>query len=192
MAPPLAAPKPSGEHLGPPIDFRVLGTVTFPNAFMADNKDNFLVGLRSEFDISYFSAMFMWDRQGYSPISLSETFVETSYWNGLIGGSVWATRGNRIRFLGGISAINDYYSAKVGPTIGTTLRFGLPIIGVEGAVLYTPVGFTQVDGRVEAVLTLFIFELRAGFRGRYIQRREISDPPVYSSGGFTVSLGLVF
>lgn len=192
LVPALPERKVVKERVGPPIDFRILGTLTFPMWETENNQPNFLLGLRSEFDISYFSALFSWDRQGYSPLSLSETFVETSYWNGLIGGSVWATKGNRIRFLGGVSAISDYYGAKVGPTLGSTVRLGIPIIGVEGAVLYTPVGFTQFDGRIEAVLTLFIFELRAGYRGRWIEVRNVSDPPVVPSGGFTLSLGLVF
>ena len=193
IVPALPAPRPVvKERIGPPIDFRVLGTLTLPMWATANNQPNFLVGLRSEFDISYFSMLFRWDRQGLSPVSLSETFIETSYWNGLVGGSVWATKGNRIRFLGGVSAINDYYGAKVGPTIGSTVRLGLPIIGVEGGVLYTPIGFTQFDGRIEAVLTLFIFELRAGYRGRWIEVRNVSDPPVVPSGGFTISAGLVF
>jgi hypothetical protein len=178
----------------PSTDFRALGTVTIPMGSTRESQRDFLLGVRGELDIKYFSALFSWDRQGFSPISLDETLTETSYWNGLVGGSVWATRYHRVRVLGGISAVSDYRKGTYGPTIGTTARFGIPIVAIEGAVLYTPFGgFQQVDGRMELVVRLLIVELRGGYRARWVEmKRPFDQPFADDSGGWTFSAGLVF
>lgn len=174
------------------FELRALATLTLPLRDGTGTGD-FLLGARGELDIGFVSALFIWDRQGFTPISLSETLTPTSYWNGLLGASVWATRNSRIRVLGGVSAVNDNREARFGPTLGATVRLGIPIISIEGAALYTPVGFQQFDGRIEAVLRLLIFELRGGYRGRWIDtERSFNRPAVEPSGGPTLSLGLVF
>ena len=197
-----------------PFEIRVLATTTLPmNIAGVRSSGDLLVGLRGELDIGHASALFSWDRGASSLFNWTNTFTPTSYWNALIGPSVWATRHNRIRLLGGVSAISAGRStatvindntgasstatvpggAQFGPTLGATVHLGIPVISIEGAVLYTPVTFMQVDARLEAVLRLLIFEVRGGYRARWIDASHLNDRvPVESIYGPTVSLGLVF
>lgn len=196
------------------VEFRALATTTLPmDIGVVKSSGDMLVGLRGELDIGHASALFSWDRGASSLFNWRNTLTPTSYWNALIGPSVWATRHNRIRLLGGVSAIssgrttatvsnNDTGAstgvsvpgrAQFGPTLGATVHLGVPVIGIEAAVLYTPVTFQQVDARAELVLRLLIFELRGGYRARWIDTSRINDRvPVESVYGPTVSLGLVF
>lgn len=183
----------------PVYQIRALATATLPvrteNTRGRQGTGEFLVGARLELDILRASLIFSWDRGGLTPISLSETLTDTNYWNGLIGPSVWVTRHGRIRLLGGLSAVSTPRAVQFGPTLGLTARLGIPVISVEGAVLYTPIGFMQVDARAELVLRLLIFEVRGGYRGRLLDTERSGageQVPVESTGGPTVSLGLVF
>lgn len=200
-------------HAAPPLQFRVLATTTIPVSIGdLDPSGDLLVGLRGELDFGHVSALFSWDRGASSIFDWDDTVIPTSYWNGLIGPSVLASRHNRIRLLGGVSAISisERVTAVVpsdggepstvtldrgvtlGPTLGATARIGTPFIGLEGAFLFTAVGFRQVDARVEAVLRLFIFEARGGFRARWVDSYRGDRVPVESVYGPTVSLGLSF
>lgn len=208
--PPLAEPvptspqaRPLGEPYAPEVEVktrrryrlfeaRALGTFTFPTNSSPAGRD-FLVGVRGELDVLMISTIFIWDRQGISPINLDETVTETNFWNGLVGASVYATKHSRIRLLAGLSSVSNDTSAVFGPSVGFTARAGIPILSIEGAMLYTPAGFQQFDGRIEAVARLLIFELRAGYRGRWIETDLTGNRPfVLPSGGFTVSAGLAF
>jgi len=175
-----------------PVEASALATVTFPISDDPAGRD-FLVGVRGELDAYFISAMFIWDRQGISPISLDETVTETNFWNGVIGTSVYAGKYGRIRLLVGLSSVSNADTAVFGPTFGGTVRFGIRYISVEAGALYTPAGFRQFDGRIEAVARVVIFEVRAGYRGRWIETEETNDRPfVLPTGGFTVSLGFTF
>lgn len=201
-------------HAAPGVEFRALATATLPLDIGAvRSSGDLLVGLRGELDIGHASALFSWDRGAASLFNWRNTLTPTSYWNALIGPSVWATKHNRIRLLGGVSAITSSRTtatvinnnsgasttvgvpggAQFGPTIGATVHLGIPVISIEGAVLYTPVSFMQVDARAELVLRLLIFEVRGGYRARWVDTSRINDRvPVESVYGPTVSLGLVF
>lgn len=201
-------------NTAPGVEFRALATTTLPMSIGAvRSSGDLLVGLRGELDIGHASALFSWDRGAASLFNWRNTLTPTSYWNALIGPSVWATKHNRIRLLGGVSAISSSRTTatvinngtgasttvgvpgrvQFGPTLGATVHLGIPVIGIEGAVLYTPVSFMQVDARVELVLRLLIFEVRGGYRARWIDTSRIDDRvPVESVYGPTVSLGLVF
>ena len=96
--------------------------------------------------------------------------------------------------LGGVSAISSNRFSQFGPSLGATVRVGIPVISAELAAIYTPVGFRQLDARAELVLRLLILELRGGYRARWI---EMVGPdrftmPVEPTGGLSVSAGLVF
>lgn len=196
------------------FELRVLATTTLPmNISGVPSSGDWLFGLRGEFDLGHASTLFSWDHGAASLFNWSDTRFPTSYWDAMIGPSVWATRHNRIRLLGGVSAISSpgtnspvitsgttsgstvraTRGVQFGPTIGATVHLGIPIISVEAAVLYTPIGFRQVDARAEAVLRLFVVELRGGYRARWVDSSlsatEIPVEPIY---GPTFSLGLVF
>lgn len=206
--------KKNRKNAAPGVEFRALATTTLPMDIGAvKSSGDLLVGLRGELDIGHASALFSWDRGAASLFNWRNTLTPTSYWNALIGPSVWATKHNRIRLLGGVSAISSTRTtatvinnstgasatvgvpgrAQFGPTLGATVHLGIPVLGIEGAVLYTPVSFMQVDARAELVLRLLIFEVRGGYRARWIDTSRINDRvPVESVYGPTVSLGLVF
>lgn len=153
----------------------------------------FLIGLRGELDVKRLSFLFSWDQGGVTPISLSDTLTETSYWNGLLGASVWATKYSRIRVLGGLSAVSTAREARFGPSVGATVRLGIPVVSIEGGVIYTPIGFQQVDARAELVVRLLIFEARGGYRARWVDTARSNDRPIVEpTGGPTISLGLIF
>lgn len=183
----------------PVFQLRALATATLPVSTQdtrgRQGTGEFLVGARLEVDLLRASMIFSWDRGGLTPISLSETLTDTNYWNGLIGPSLWITKHSRIHMLGGLSAVSTPRAVQFGPTLGMTVRVGIPVISVEGAALYTPVGFMQLDARAEAVIRLLIFEVRGGYRGRLVDTERSQggeQVPVESTGGPTISLGLVF
>ena len=173
---------------------RALATTILPmRARDRSTGGEFLIGLRGELDVRRLSFLFSWDQGGVTPISLSDTLTETSYWNGLLGASVWATRHSRIRVLGGMSAVSTAREARFGPSVGATMRFGIPVVSIEGGVIYTPIGFQQVDARAELVVRLLIFEARGGYRARWVDTSRSADRPIVEpTGGPTVSLGLIF
>lgn len=95
-------------NAAPAVEFRALATTTLPmDVGNFRSSGDALVGLRGELDIGHFSALFSWDRGAAEVFNWRNTFRPTSYWNGLIGPSVWATRHNRIRLLCGLSAISS-------------------------------------------------------------------------------------
>ncbi|MDP2271674.1 MAG: hypothetical protein Q8N23_01450 [Archangium sp.] len=176
------------------FQLRALATTILPmRARDGSTGGEFLIGVRGELDVRRLSFLFSWDQGGVTPLSLSEPLADTSYWNGLLGASVWATKHSRVRVLGGMSALSTSREARFGPSIGTTVRLGVPVVSIEGAVIYTPVGFQQVDARGELVLRLLIFEARGGYRARWVDTSRSADRPVVEpTGGPTVSLGLIF
>ncbi len=173
---------------------RALATTILPmRARNGETGGEFLIGLRGELDVKRLSFLFSWDQGGVTPISLSDALTETSYWNGLLGASVWATSYSRIRVLGGMSAVSTAREARFGPSVGATMRFGIPVVSIEGGVIYTPIGFQQVDARAELVARLLIFEARGGYRARWVDTSRSADRPIVEpTGGPTVSLGLIF
>lgn len=217
------APEPIDDELakarhakGPrPFEVRVLATTTLPMRIArVPSSGDLLVGLRGELDIGHASALFSWDRGAASIFNWRDSLTPTSYWNGLIGPTVWATRHSRIRLLAGLSAVSTsqaYASVssgsivtsgavatrrsgvQFGPTLGATVHLGIPVLSLEGAVLYTPVSFQQVDARAEVVLRLLILELRGGYRARWIDTsRSTTQVPVEPVYGPTFSVGLAF
>lgn len=176
------------------FQLRALATAILPmRARGQETGGEFLVGVRGELDVRRLGFLFGWDRGGISPISLNEPLTETSYWNGLLGASVWATKYSRIRLLGGVSAVSSPRAVRFGPSVAATLRLGIPVVSIEGGVIYTPVGFQQLDARAELVVRLLIFEARGGYRARWVDTSRSADgPAVEPTGGLSVSLGLIF
>lgn len=174
----------------PLLQVRALGTATAPIESARLGLGEFMIGVRGEVDVRRFGFLGVYDRVGDTPRP-GGTLRETHYWNAMAGYAPWATRYHRLRLLGGVSGVTSDTTTRVGPTFGSTLRVGVPVIALEGGVFYTPAGFQQVDGRIEAVLRLLVVELRAGFRGRWVDLAT-EDVPVEPTGGPTVSLGLVF
>ena len=198
----------------PPFQIRALATTTIRMSLRdVPSSGDWLFGVRAELDIGYASALFSWDHATASLFDLSAARIPTSYWNAVLGPTVWATRHNRIRLLGGLSAVSSSGTGSAvintgttggdtvratrgvqfGPTLGTTVHLGIHIISVEAAVLYTPIGFRQVDARGEVVLRVFVIELRGGYRARWVDSSQsATEVPVEPIYGPTVSLGLVF
>ena len=174
----------------PLLQIRALGTATAPVESARLGLGEFMIGVRGEVDVRRFGVLGVYDRVGDTPRP-GGTLRETHYWNAMAGYAPWATRYHRLRLMGGVSGVTSDTTTRVGPTLGSTLRVGVPVVALEGGVFYTPAGFQQVDGRIEAVLRLLIVELRAGFRGRWVDLAT-EDVPVEPTGGPTVSLGLVF
>ncbi len=176
------------------FQLRALATAILPmRARDGSTGGEFLIGVRGELDVKRLSFLFSWDQGGVTPISLSDTLADTSYWNGLLGASVWATKHSRVRVLGGMSALSTPREARFGPSIAATVRLGVPIVSIEGAVIYTPIGFQQVDARAELVVRLLIIEARGGYRARWVDTSRSADRPIVEpTGGPTVSLGLIF
>lgn len=176
------------------FQLRALATTILPmRAREGTTGGEFLIGVRGELDVRRLSFLFSWDQGGVTPISLSDALTDTSYWSGLLGASVWATKYSRIRVLGGMSAVSTPREVRFGPSVGATMRFGIPVVSIEGGVIYTPVGFQQVDARAELVVRLLIIEARGGYRGRWVDTSRSADRPIVEpTGGPTVSLGLIF
>lgn len=177
----------------PALEVRALGTATAPVDSIRLGVGEFMVGVRGEVDVQRVGGVFSYDRVGDTP-RFEATLRETDYWNGLVSYSPRMTAFSRVRLMAGASAVSGAGAdASFGPTVGTTVHLGIPILALELAGLYTPLGFRQLDGRAEGVMRLAFFELRAGYRARWIDTSTAPDaPPVEPVGGPTASFGLVF
>jgi len=183
------APVKAPERDFPLWQVTALGTATLPTSL---SGSDFLFGLRGEVDVWKVSALITFDRTGTTPLTMSETRA----WTGLAGYAPFVNRWARIRVLGGVSAQTTDTASQFGPSLGATARVGWSFIGVEGGVVFTPVGFRQLDARAEVVLKGGVFELHAGYRARFLDTTSagtlatlFTSTPV---AGPSIAVGLSF
>lgn len=200
---PTAEPAKAAEPDVPLWQVTALATATVPTALEASP---FSFGLRGEVDVWRISALVTFDRAGTTPTAaamaasplaaLTSTLEDARTWNGLLGYAVLLNHWARIRALGGVSALTTDTTSRFAPSLGGTARIGWRFLAAEAGLVFTPVGFRQLDARVEGILRGGIFELHVGYRARFVDSTDTGTlATLFAStpnAGPTVALGLSF
>ena len=149
----------------PSWQLAALATATVP---LSLSNASFLIGFRTELDVYRFGAMVSLDRSVVTPFAVDEL----QSWSGLAGYSVIHNHYARLRLLGGVSVLSSSAATQFAPTVGTTIRLGLPSIAIELSGIFTPLPFRQLDARAELVLRWSIFEVHGGYRTRLLDTTD--------------------